>query len=100
MVNKTRIAALLLLPVILLPVAGCAWQQVKEDTAMSPRRHTLYSLAKERVDRGDMKCGRAVRRGRAAASLFGLGAPGAADERLPYYMAQKYPEAVSSAQPS
>ena len=37
MVNKTRIAALLLLPVILLPAAGCARNKVKGDTAYVAR---------------------------------------------------------------
>ena len=100
MVNKTRIAALLLLPVILLPVAGCAGKKVKGDTAYVARDvNTLYSLAKDRVDRGDYEV---------AAKLF--------DEverqhpysvwarraqlmsAFSYYMAQKYPDAVSSAQ--
>lgn len=100
MVNKTRIAALLLLPVILLPVAGCAGKKIKGDTAYVARDvNTLYSLAKDRVDKGEYED---------AAKLF--------DEverqhpysvwarraqlmsAFSYYMAQKYPDAVSSAQ--
>lgn len=100
MVNKTRIAALLLLPAVVLPVAGCAKNKVKGDTAYVARDvNTLYSLAKQRADRGDYP---------AAAALF--------DEverqhpysvwarraqlmsAFSYYMAQKYPDAVSSAQ--
>jgi outer membrane protein assembly factor BamD len=100
MVNKTRIAALLLLPVIMLPVAGCAGKKVKGDTAYVARDvNTLYSLAKQRLDRGSYED---------AAKLF--------DEverqhpysvwarraqlmsAFSYYMAQKYPDAVSSAQ--
>jgi len=100
MVNKTRIAALMLLPVILLPVAGCARNKVKGDTAYVARDvNTLYSLAKARVDNGQYD---------EAAKLF--------DEverqhpysvwarraqlmsAFSYYMAQKYPDAVSSAQ--
>jgi len=100
MVNKTRIAALMLLPVILLPVAGCARNKVKGDTAYVARDvNTLYSLAKDRLDKGNYD---------AAAKLF--------DEverqhpysvwarraqlmsAFSYYMAQKYPDAVSSAQ--
>ena len=51
MVNKTRIAALLLLPVILLPVAGCARNKVKGDTAYVARDvNTLYSQAKQWSD--------------------------------------------------
>ena len=53
MVNKTRIAALMLLPVILLPAAGCARNKVKGDTAYVARDvNTLYSLAKDRADKG------------------------------------------------
>ena len=53
MVNKTRIAALLLLPVIILPVAGCAGNKAKSDTAYVARDvNTLYSEAKSRLDRG------------------------------------------------
>jgi len=100
MVNKTRIAALLLLPVILLPVAGCAGKKVKGDTAYVARDvNTLYSQAKQWSDEG---------RYEDAAKLF--------DEverqhpysvwarraqlmsAFSYYMAQKYPDAVSSAQ--
>jgi len=100
MVNKTRIAALILLPVIMLPAAGCARNKAKGDTAYVARDvNTLYSLAKARADRGSYE---------EAAKLF--------DEverqhpysvwarraqlmsAFSYYMAQKYPDAVSSAQ--
>ena len=53
MVNKTRLAALMLLPVIMLPAAGCAGNKAKGDTAYVARDvNTLYSLAKERADKG------------------------------------------------
>jgi outer membrane protein assembly factor BamD len=100
MVNKTRIAALILLPVIMLPAAGCARNKVKGDTAYVARDvNTLYSLAKERADKGQYEL---------AAKLF--------DEverqhpysvwarraqlmsAFSYYMAEKYPDTVSSAQ--
>ena len=100
MVNKSRIAALVLLPVILLPVAGCAKNKAETDTAYVARDvNTLYSLAKQRVDQGNYET---------AAKLF--------DEverqhpysvwarraqlmsSFSYYMAQKYPDAISSAQ--
>jgi outer membrane protein assembly factor BamD len=100
MVNKTRIAALLLLPVILLPAAGCARNKVKGDTAyIAMDVNTLYGTAKERLDRGDYEM---------AAKLFDE-----VERQHPYsiwarraqlmsafgyYMAQKYPDAVSSAQ--
>ena len=54
MLNKSRIAALVLLPVILLPVAGCAKDKAKTDTAYVARDvNTLYSLAKQRADQGN-----------------------------------------------
>ena len=100
MVNKSRLAALMLLPVIILPVAACAGNKAKGDTAYVARDvNTLYSLAKARADRGSYED---------AAKLF--------DEverqhpysvwarraqlmsAFSYYMAQKYPDAVSSAQ--
>ena len=100
MVNKTRLAALLLLPAIILPAAGCARNKVKGDTAYVARDvNTLYSLAKQRVDQGNYEL---------AAKLF--------DEverqhpysvwarraqlmsSFSYYMAQKYPDAISSSQ--
>ena len=100
MVNKSRIAALLLLPVFILPLAACAGNKAKGDTAYVARDvNTLYSLAKERSDKGEYDT---------AAKLF--------DEverqhpysvwarraqlmsAFSYYMAQKYPDAVSSAQ--
>jgi outer membrane protein assembly factor BamD len=100
MVNKTRIAALLLLPAILLPAAGCARNKAKGDTAYVARDvNTLYSLAKSRLDRGSYE---------EAAKLFDE-----VERQHPYsvwarraqmmsafgyYMAQKYPDAVSSAQ--
>jgi outer membrane protein assembly factor BamD len=100
MVNKTRIAALLLLPVILLPVAGCARNKVKGDTAYVARDvNTLYSLAKAKLDNGEYE---------AAAKLFveverqhpySVWARRAQlMSSFSYYMAQKYPDAVSSAQ--
>ena len=100
MVNKTRLAALLLMPAIILPAAGCARNKVKGDTAYVARDvNTLYSLAKQRVDEGNYEL---------AAKLF--------DEverqhpysvwarraqlmsSFSYYMAQKYPDAISSSQ--
>ena len=100
MVNKTRLAALLLLPAIILPAAGCARNKVKGDTAYVARDvNTLYSLAKERLDSGSYE---------ESAKLF--------DEverqhpysvwarraqlmsSFSYYMAQKYPDAISSSQ--
>ena len=53
MVNKTRLAALLLVPFLLLPVSACAGNKAKGDTAYVARDvNTLYSLAKRRLDQG------------------------------------------------
>ena len=99
MVNKTRIAALLLLPVILLPAAGCAGNKVKGDTGYVARDvNTLYNLAKRELDRSNYA---------AAAKLFDE-----VERQHPYsvwarraqlmsaysyYVAAQYPEAISSA---
>nr|WP_294849701.1 outer membrane protein assembly factor BamD [uncultured Sphingomonas sp.] len=100
MVNKIRIAAVVLLPTLLLTAGGCARNKVKGDTAYVARDvNTLYAMAKERADHGSYE---------QAAKMF--------DEverqhpysvwarraqlmsAFSYYMAQKYPDAVSSAQ--
>jgi outer membrane protein assembly factor BamD len=98
MLNRT--AALLLACAIVLPAAGCARNKTSSDTAYIARDvNSLYALAKERLDK---------QRYEEAAKLF--------DEverqhpysvwarraqlmsAFSYYMAQKYPEAVNSAQ--
>jgi outer membrane protein assembly factor BamD len=96
----TRTAALLLACAILFPVAGCARNKTGSDTAYIARDvNSLYALAKQKLDRGQYED---------AAKLF--------DEverqhpysvwarraqlmsAFSYYMAQKYPEAISSSQ--
>jgi outer membrane protein assembly factor BamD len=96
----TRTAALLLACAILIPAAGCARNKTGSDTAYIARDvNSLYALAKQRLDKGQYED---------AAKLF--------DEverqhpysvwarraqlmsAFSYYMAQKYPEAISSAQ--
>ena len=100
MSNLTRIAAPLVLAALVLPAAGCARNKLKGDTEYIARDvNTLYSLAKDLLDR---------RRYAQAGKLF--------DEverqhpysvwarraqlmsAFSYYMAQQYPDAVSSAQ--
>ncbi|MEA1072123.1 outer membrane protein assembly factor BamD [Sphingomonas sp. LY29] len=99
MVNKTRLAALLLLPALVV-TAGCARNSAKGDTSYVARDvNTLYSLAKQRLDQQNYEV---------AAKLF--------DEverqhpysvwarraqlmsAFSYYMAEKYPDAISSSQ--
>jgi outer membrane protein assembly factor BamD len=99
MVNKTRIAALLLLPVILLPVAGCAGnKKVKGDTAYVARDvNTLYSQAKQRLDRGRKEKRRSSAKLSASIPIRS-GLAGRSVRRRSYYMAQKY--RMRSAPPS
>jgi outer membrane protein assembly factor BamD len=99
MSNMTR-TAVLIVAALALPVAGCAHKGVKGDTGYVARDvNTLYALAKKRLDEGDYEM---------AAKLF--------DEverqhpysvwarraqlmsAFSYYVARKYPEAISSAQ--
>lgn len=96
----TRNAVLLLACAAVLPIAGCARNKAKSDTAYVARDvNTLYALAKETLDK---------QRYEDAAKLF--------DEverqhpystwarraqlmsAFSYYLAEKYPEAVSSGQ--
>ena len=95
-----RSAAMLVVCALILPAAGCARNKAKGDTAYVARDvNTLYSLAKQRIDEGNYEV---------AAKLF--------DEverqhpysvwarraqlmsSFSYYMAQKYPDAISSSQ--
>jgi outer membrane protein assembly factor BamD len=100
MVNKTRIAALLLLPVILLPAAGCAGKKVKGDTAYVARDvNTLYGLAKERLDQGEYEVAAALFDEVERQHPYSVWARRAQlMSAFSYYMSQKYPDAVSSAQ--
>ena len=96
----TRSALLLIACAIVVPASGCARNKTKSDTAYIARDvNSLYALAKERLDK---------QRYDEAAKLF--------DEverqhpysvwarraqlmsSFSYYMAQKYPEAISAAQ--
>ncbi|MFL6722580.1 MAG: outer membrane protein assembly factor BamD [Sphingomicrobium sp.] len=101
MVNKTRIAALLLLPVIMLPVAGCAGnKKVKGDTAYVARDvNTLYSQAKQRLDKGKYDEAAIFFDEVERQHPYSVWARRAQlMSAFSYYMAQKYPDAVSSAQ--
>ncbi len=100
MSNLTRIAAALIACAVILPAGGCARNRAKGDTAYVARDvNTLYALAKRRMDSGSYE---------ESAKLF--------DEverqhpysvwarraqlmsSFSYYLAKKYPEAVSSSQ--
>jgi outer membrane protein assembly factor BamD len=100
MSNLTRIAAPLVAAALILPVAGCAKNKLKDDTSYVARDvNSLYSLAKRKLDQKAYLD---------AAKLF--------DEverqhpysvwarraqlmsAFSYYMAQQYPDTISSAQ--
>ena len=96
----TRSALLLLTCAIVLPASGCARNKSSADTAYIARDvNSLYALAKDRMDKGRYeeaaKAFDEVERqhpysvwARRAQLMSGFS----------YYMARKYPEAVSSAQ--
>ena len=100
MVNKTRLAALLLLPAILLPAAGCARNKVKGDTAYVARDvNTLYSLAKQRLDQGNYEISAKLFDEVERQHPYSVWARRAQlMSSFSYYMAQKYPDAISSSQ--
>ena len=100
MVNKTRLAALLLLPAILLPAAGCARNKVKGDTAYVARDvNTLYSLAKQRLDQGNYEVSAKLFDEVERQHPYSVWARRAQlMSSFSYYMAQKYPDAISSSQ--
>ena len=100
MVNKTRLAALLLLPAILLPAAGCARNKVKGDTAYVARDvNTLYSLAKQRLDQGNYELSAKLFDEVERQHPYSVWARRAQlMSSFSYYMAQKYPDAISSSQ--
>jgi outer membrane protein assembly factor BamD len=100
MSKMTRIAAVTVAAALILPAAGCARNKAGTDTGYVARDvNTLYALAKKRLDQGDYE---------EAAKLF--------DEverqhpysvwarraqlmsAFSYYVAKKYPEAISSGQ--
>jgi len=100
MVNKIRIAALLVLPVIILPVAGCAGNKPKTDTAYVARDvNTLYSEAKERLDRGRYEEAAVFFDEVERQHPYSVWARRAQlMSAFSYYMATKYTDAISSAQ--
>jgi outer membrane protein assembly factor BamD len=100
MPKPTRLLVLAVASAALLTTAGCAGNRTRADTAYVARDvNTLYSLAKSRLDRGDYQ---------QAARLFDeveRQHPYSAWARraqlmsaFSYYMAQTYPDAISSAQ--
>ena len=100
MSTLTRTATLLLAAAIILPAAGCARNKAKGDTAYVARDvNTLYSLAKKRLDDGNYieaaKMFDEVER-QHPYSVWARRAQ--LMSAFSYYVAEKYTDAVSSAQ--
>ena len=84
-IPMSRSIALALIAATALSLGGCAGSRNKKTDLPYVARDvgTLYSMAKKRLDQRPLQGSRAhLRRGRAPASLFDLGAPRAADERV------------------
>lgn len=96
----TRPALLLLACAIVLPATGCARNRTGSDTAYIARDvNTLYALAKERLDKGRYEEAAKVFDEVERQHPYSVWARRAQlMSSFSYYMAQKYPEAVSSAQ--
>ena len=100
MSTLTRIAAPLVAAALILPVAGCAKNKMKSDTAYVARDvNTLYSLAKKRLDQKSYleaaKTFDEVER-QHPYSVWARRAQ--LMSAFSYYMAQSYPDTISSAQ--
>ncbi|MGI8705090.1 MAG: outer membrane protein assembly factor BamD [Sphingomicrobium sp.] len=100
MSNKTRIAAIVLACVIIVPAGGCARGGGATDTGYIARDvNTLYALAKKRLDQRDFET---------AAQLFGeverqhpysvWARRAQLMSAFSYYSARKYNEAISAGQ--
>src|SRR3989337_3340212 len=100
MSKLTRIAALTVACALVLPIAGCARNKAKSDTAYVARDvNTLYTVAKSQLERGHYaiaaKAFDEVER-QTPHSVWARRAQ--LMSAFSYYMAQKYPDSVSSAQ--
>ena len=96
----TRTAALILGCAAILPLAGCAGKKVKGDTEYIARDvNTLYALAKKRMDAGDYELAAKTFDEVERQHPYSVWARRAQlMSAFSYYLAQKYPDSVSSAQ--
>ena len=96
----TRPVLLLLACAVVIPAAGCARNKTSADTAYIARDvNTLYALAKERLDNQRYAEAAAIFDEVERQHPYSIWARRAQMmSAFSYYMAQKYPEAVSSAQ--
>ena len=96
----TRPVVLLLACAIVIPASGCAGNKAKSDTAYIARDvNTLYALAKERLDNQRYPEAAAIFDEVERQHPYSVWARRAQMmSAFSYYMAAKYPEAISSAQ--
>jgi outer membrane protein assembly factor BamD len=100
MSTLTRIAAPLVAAALILPMAGCAKNKAKGDTAYVARDvNTLYSLAKKRLDQKSYLEAAKIFDEVERQHPYSVWARRAQlMSAFSYYMAQSYPDAISSAQ--
>jgi outer membrane protein assembly factor BamD len=100
MLKLSRSAAILIACALVLPAAGCARNKAKGDTAYVARDvNTLYALAKQRMDQGDYEMSAKLFDEVERQHPYSVWARRAQMmSAFSYYLARKYPEAISSAQ--
>jgi outer membrane protein assembly factor BamD len=100
MSNLNRFAAPLVAVALILPVAGCAKNKMKGDTEYVARDvNTLYSLAKKRLDQRNYDQAEKLFDEVERQHPYSVWARRAQlMSAFSYYMAQQYPDAISSAQ--
>ena len=100
MSTLTRISAVLLAAALILPATGCARHRAKSDTGYVARDvNTLYALAKKRLDQGDYEQAAVLFDEVERQHPYSVWARRAQlMSAFSYYVAKKYPEAISSAQ--
>ncbi len=98
--NFARSVALIALVATALPLAGCAGRRAKRDTSYVARDvNTLYSTAKDRLNRGDFKLAAALFDEVERQHPYSVWARRAQlMSAFAYYMARDYTESTNSAQ--
>ena len=100
MLKLSRSAALILACAVTVPLAGCATGKGKGDTAYIARDvNTLYAASKRLLDRGDYELAAKMFDEVERQHPYSVWARRAQlMSAFSYYMAQKYTDAISSAQ--
>ena len=99
MSTTIRSAAMLVVAALVFPVAGCAGKKGATDTAYIARDvNTLYALAKRKMDQGDYEQSAKMFDEVERQHPYSVWARRAQlMSAFSYYLAQKYPESISSA---